>query len=70
MSTSGAAGSARHYATLDGFLDFAAISVLVYRLGRWLRTPISATNSWLGVDLFFSRKDLSFRWPTNGNSPS
>jgi peptidoglycan/LPS O-acetylase OafA/YrhL len=53
MSTSSEGGSARHYAALDGLRGFAAISVLVYHLGRWLHTPTVATNSWLAVDLFF-----------------
>ena len=43
----------QHLAALDGLRGIAAISVVLFHLGRWFNIPWLATNSGLAVDLFF-----------------
>lgn len=42
----------KHQAALDGIRGFAAVSVVIFHVGRWLGAPL-ALNSGLAVDLFF-----------------
>ena len=49
-----ASGPTEHYAALDGIRGIAAVSVLLFHLGRWLDLPWLATNGNLAVDTFFT----------------
>jgi len=42
-----------HFAVLDGVRGCAALSVLFFHLGHWMKMSWLATNSGLAVDLFF-----------------
>jgi peptidoglycan/LPS O-acetylase OafA/YrhL len=46
-------GNPEHCAVLDGLRGFAAISVVLFHFGLWLRMPGLACNAYLAVDFFF-----------------